>query len=66
MGHIARTEDKRWTNAMMKWYPRVHTRRKGRPKYKLETEMTLIAGGPTWQRVAGDRKEWDYYTGKFG
>lgn len=57
-GHIARSQDGRWTKEIMNWYPWGKRRKVGAPKLKWDGEMRKICGGVTWQRVALQRQEW--------
>lgn len=31
-GHVTRQTDQRWTKELLKWYPREHKRKRGKPK----------------------------------
>ena len=56
-GHLARTEDDRWTKRCTEWTPRIGKRSRGRPTDKWDKEI-VITGGATWTRLAKDRHKW--------
>ena len=56
-GHVARTQDNRWTTRTTYWCPYGQKRKKGRPNIRWEDPL-LEVYGPTWSRIAKDRKRW--------
>ena len=56
-GHVARQTDQRWTKELLEWYPRDHTRARGRPKGRWMDEIRRMCG-TNWMNVAQDREKW--------
>ena len=56
-GHLARTQDNRWTKRCTEWQPREGKRSRGRPQTRWRDDIRK-AGGPTWSRTAKDRQRW--------
>ena len=56
-GHLARTQDNRWTKRCTEWQPRTGKRSRGRPPTRWRDDITKI-GGTTWSRAAADRRGW--------
>jgi hypothetical protein len=56
-GHLARTQDNRWTKRCTEWQPRKGKRSRGRPPTRWRDDITRT-GGTTWMRTARDRKSW--------
>ena len=56
-GHIMRRTDDRWTKRITEWYPRLGTRKRGRPPQRWDKEMAAHCG-QLWRRQAADRQMW--------
>ena len=56
-GHIMRRTDDRWTKKVTEWYPRLGTRKRGRPPQRWDQEMVAHCG-QRWRRYAADRQRW--------
>lgn len=56
-GHVARISDNRWTRKVTEWIPLECARKRGRPYTRWDDEIRQRLG-PTWMRVARDRKSW--------
>ena len=59
-GHIARLEDRRWTQLMYWWSPTTSRRRVGRPCRRWEEafEEYFKNEPEAWHKVAADRARW--------
>ncbi|KHN78309.1 Putative uncharacterized transposon-derived protein F52C9.6 [Toxocara canis] len=57
-GHVARTNDDRWTRAVAEWCPMEQKRLLGRPPRRWRDEVEQ-EGGKTWQRRARSRAKWE-------
>jgi hypothetical protein len=56
-GHVARTNDNRWTKKVTEWIPLQGKRKQARPKTRWEDEI-IKKVGVTWPRLAKDRVTW--------
>ena len=56
-GHVARGDEKKWTNKLMQWKPRTSRRSAGRPQKRWVDDIKGVTG-PLWQRKAQDRAQW--------
>ncbi|XP_072051533.1 uncharacterized protein [Amphiura filiformis] len=56
-GHLARSNDNRWTKRLTEWQPRTGRRRRGRQKRRWRDDITSYIG-TTWARIAQDRETW--------
>ena len=56
-GHVARGDEKKWTNKLMQWKPRTSRRSAGRPQKRWVDDIKEVTG-PLWQRKAQDRAQW--------
>lgn len=57
-GHLVRSQQGKWAQAIEEWCPVNLKRRRGRPPGQWDNEMRVSCGGACWRRVAHDRKEW--------
>jgi hypothetical protein len=56
-GHTARTNDDRWSEKILHWYPRGAERPRGRPRRRWRDDIVEEAG-ITWTRIANERELW--------
>jgi endonuclease/exonuclease/phosphatase family metal-dependent hydrolase len=56
-GHVARSQDGRWSERVLHWWPREDKRSRGRPRRRWCDDIIQMAG-PTWPRLAADRTGW--------
>jgi hypothetical protein len=55
-GHLARTQDGRWTRRIMEWRPRNYKRSRGRPPTRWTDDIKRVAGN--WLQAAQCREHW--------
>jgi hypothetical protein len=56
-GHLARTNDNRWTKRVTEWIPLDAKRKRARPKTRWEDEIVKSTSA-TWSRIAQDKVKW--------